>query len=94
MAAEVAPGMWVVPSWLEPPQPDAINLLLEPALAFGTGEHPTTRLCMQWLQRNIQGGELVMDYGTGSGILALGALKLGASAADGEHYPPLPTHIQ
>jgi len=83
IAVEVAKGVWVVPTWLEPVDPAAINILLEPGLAFGTGEHPTTRLCMQWMRSNIKAGETVMDYGTGSGILAIGALKLGAKSADG-----------
>lgn len=77
----LAPGLWVVPSWAAPPEPAALNVLVEPGLAFGTGEHPTTRLCAAWLQAVLQGGERVMDYGSGSGVLALAALKLGASWA-------------
>jgi ribosomal protein L11 methyltransferase len=71
-----------VPSWHEPPDPGAINLLLDPGLAFGTGSHPTTRLCLTWLERTIRGGESVLDYGCGSGILAIAALKLGAARAE------------
>ena len=79
----ISPRLWIVPSWHEPPDPGAINLLLDPGLAFGTGSHPTTRLCLTWLERTIRGGESVLDYGCGSGILAIAALKLGAARADG-----------
>lgn len=72
---------WVCPSWITPPVPTAINLLFDPGLAFGTGTHPTTALCLSWLeQANLQGLD-VIDYGCGSGILALAALKLGALSA-------------
>ena len=70
--------LWVVPTWYSPPDPGAINLVLDPGLAFGTGSHPSTRFCLQWPDRNIEGGETVLDYGCGSGILAIAALKLGA----------------
>src|SRR5690606_25193738 len=70
--------LWVCPSWREPPQPDAVNLLLDPGLAFGTGTHPTTALCLRYLDREVQGNELVVDYGCGSGILGIAALLLGA----------------
>lgn len=79
----ISPRLWIVPSWHEPPDPAAINLLLDPGLAFGTGSHPTTRLCLGWLEREIRGGESVLDYGCGSGVLAIAALKLGAARADG-----------
>jgi ribosomal protein L11 methyltransferase len=69
---------WICPSWQSPPQPDAVNILLDPGLAFGTGTHPTTALCLEWLDQHIQGGEKVIDFGCGSGILGIGALKLGA----------------
>lgn len=71
--------LWIVPSWHAAPDPAAINLLLDPGLAFGTGSHPTTRLCLEWLCRRIGGGETVLDYGCGSGILAITAAKLGAA---------------
>jgi ribosomal protein L11 methyltransferase len=75
-------ALWIVPDWVaSPPDPDAINLVLEPGLAFGTGEHPTTRLCLAWLAKAVQGGERVMDYGAGSGVLAVCALSLGAASA-------------
>lgn len=73
--------LWVVPSWTPPPQPDAINLLLDPGLAFGTGTHPTTALCMEWLDSLALEGKTVIDYGCGSGILAVAALLLGAKEA-------------
>lgn len=80
--------LWIVPSWHSAPEPDAINLVLDPGLAFGTGSHPTTRLCLQWLEQNIRGGETVFDYGCGSGILAIVALKLGAARAVGVDIDP------
>lgn len=75
--------LWIVPSWHEPPDPDAISIVLDPGMAFGTGSHPTTRLCLQWLCRHIHGGETVLDYGCGSGILAVAAARLGAGAVTG-----------
>jgi ribosomal protein L11 methyltransferase len=70
--------LWIVPSWHVAPDPTAINLELDPGLAFGTGSHPTTRLCLEWLERAIQPGITLLDYGCGSGILGIAALKLGA----------------
>ena len=70
--------LWICPSWLEPPEPDAINLLLDPGLAFGTGTHPTTALCLEAIDGLRPVGLHVVDYGCGSGILAAAALKLGA----------------
>lgn len=70
--------LWIVPSWHAAPNPTAINLKLDPGMAFGTGSHPTTRLCLDWLCENVQGGESLLDYGCGSGILAIAAAKLGA----------------
>ncbi|HEY5604624.1 MAG TPA: 50S ribosomal protein L11 methyltransferase [Gammaproteobacteria bacterium] len=72
---------WICPSWCQPPDPDAVNILLDPGLAFGTGTHPTTALCLEWLDQHIKGGETVIDFGCGSGILGIGALKLGAATA-------------
>lgn len=71
--------LWIVPSWHEAPDPSAINLELDPGMAFGTGSHPTTALCLQWLCEGVQGGETVLDYGCGSGILAIAAAKLGSA---------------
>ncbi|MEQ1813143.1 MAG: 50S ribosomal protein L11 methyltransferase [Candidatus Nitrotoga sp.] len=75
--------LWIVPTWHTPTDPRAINITLDPGLAFGTGSHPTTRLCLRWLDNNLQEGETVLDYGCGSGILAIAALKLGAGTAIG-----------
>jgi len=83
MPIRISQRLWIVPSWHEAPDPGAINLLLDPGLAFGTGSHPTTRLCLNWLERVVRGGETVLDYGCGSGILAIAAMKLGAARADG-----------
>jgi ribosomal protein L11 methyltransferase len=70
--------LWICPSWREPVDPKAVNLLLDPGLAFGTGTHPTTWLCMQWLDQQDLSGLTVIDYGCGSGILGIAALLLGA----------------
>ena len=75
---ECAPGLWIVPSWAEPPAAAATVIELDPGLAFGTGSHPTTALCLAWLAANPPRGRQVIDYGCGSGILAIAALKLGA----------------
>ncbi|MCX2523554.1 50S ribosomal protein L11 methyltransferase [Larsenimonas rhizosphaerae] len=84
--------LWVVPSWHEAPDPEGVNLLLDPGLAFGTGTHPTTALCMRWLDSLACAGALtgkdVLDVGCGSGILAIAALKLGAGFADGTDIDP------
>lgn len=80
--------LWVVPSWTPPPEPNAINLLLDPGLAFGTGTHPTTALCMEWLDGLDLQGKTVIDYGCGSGILAVAALLLGAKEAYGIDLDP------
>ena len=80
--------LWVCPSWREPPQAGAVNLMLDPGLAFGTGTHPTTALCLKYLDREVQGGELVVDYGCGSGILGIAALLLGAEHMVGVDIDP------
>lgn len=79
----ISARLWIVPTWHTPADPSAINIVLDPGLAFGTGSHPTTRLCLRWLDSNLLGGESVLDYGCGSGILAIAALKLGAARAVG-----------
>jgi ribosomal protein L11 methyltransferase len=79
----ISPRLWIVPTWHTPADSTAINIVLDPGLAFGTGSHPTTRLCLRWLDSNLRSGETVLDYGCGSGILAIAALKLGAASAIG-----------
>ncbi len=80
--------LWICPSWVAPPEPDAVNVLLDPGLAFGTGTHPTTAMCLTALDRLIEPGMSVVDYGCGTGILAIAALKLGASLAMGVDNDP------
>jgi ribosomal protein L11 methyltransferase len=80
--------LWVVPSWLEPPEPEAVIMKLDPGLAFGTGTHPTTSLCLQWLDSAPLQGAHVIDYGCGSGILAIAALLLGATSVTGVDNDP------
>ncbi|WP_350283238.1 50S ribosomal protein L11 methyltransferase [Nitrosomonas sp.] len=84
----ISSRLWIVPSWHEPPDPAAISLRLDPGLAFGTGSHPTTRLCLTWLDQFLQPGDSVLDYGCGSGILAIAALKLGADRVAGMDIDP------
>ncbi len=79
----ISPRLWIVPTWHTAADPAAINIILDPGLAFGTGSHPTTRLCLRWLDSYMPQGVSVLDYGCGSGILAIAALKLGAARAVG-----------
>ena len=71
--------LWICPSWCEVPDPDAVNIMLDPGLAFGTGTHPTTAMCLEWLSKLDVQGKRVVDYGSGSGILGLAAAALGAA---------------
>ena len=80
--------LWVCPSWRDIPDPTAVNVMLDPGLAFGTGTHPTTALCMQWLDQVIQPDQTVVDFGCGSGILGIAALKLGAKRVVGIDIDP------
>ena len=73
--------LWICPSWTTPPQPEAVNIILDPGLAFGTGTHPTTAMCLGSLDRYVTPGMQVIDFGCGTGILAIAALKLGAQHA-------------
>ncbi|MCL1035558.1 50S ribosomal protein L11 methyltransferase [Shewanella submarina] len=75
--------LWICPSWREIPDPQAVNVILDPGLAFGTGTHPTTALCLEWLDGLELAGKEVVDFGCGSGILAVAALKLGADKVTG-----------
>lgn len=84
----VSGRLWIVPSWHEAPDPAAINLILDPGMAFGTGSHPTTRLCLEWLEHNVSDGCTVLDYGCGSGILAIAAARLGAGHVAGVDIDP------
>ncbi len=86
---QVGPRFWIVPSWCEPVDPQAINLRLDPGLAFGSGTHPTTRLCLEWLCARDLTQASVLDYGCGSGILALAARALGARQVLGVDIDPL-----
>lgn len=84
----ISDRLWVVPTWCVPPPSPAVVIRLDPGLAFGTGTHPTTRLCLEWLDRFLQPGQSVLDYGCGSGILAIGARLLGASRVTGVDVDP------
>ncbi|MES2974038.1 MAG: 50S ribosomal protein L11 methyltransferase [Pseudomonadota bacterium] len=79
---EITPEFWIVPTWHEPPAQARQIIRLDPGLAFGTGTHPTTRMCLRWIARHAPAGQRVLDYGCGSGILAIGAAKFGASVID------------
>lgn len=80
--------LWICPSWRDVPNPDAVNVMLDPGLAFGTGTHPTTALCLQWLDGLDLTGKTVVDFGCGSGILGIAALKLGAARVIGIDIDP------
>ena len=84
----ITPRLWIVPSWHTPPDPEAINIALDPGVAFGTGAHPTTRLCLRWLTETVTPDADVLDYGCGSGILAIAAMKIGAQRACGIDIDP------
>ena len=84
----ISSRLWIVPSWHAAPDPAAINLILDPGMAFGTGSHPTTRLCLEWLERYVMPGESLLDYGCGSGILAIAGAKLGATPVVGVDIDP------
>lgn len=80
--------LWICPSWRDIPDPNAVNVMLDPGLAFGTGTHPTTALCLTWLDSLDLNNKIVIDYGCGSGILAIAALKLGAKRVIGVDIDP------
>jgi ribosomal protein L11 methyltransferase len=79
---EITPSFWIVPTWHEPPAQAREVIRLDPGLAFGTGTHPTTRMCLRWIAAHPPQGQRVLDYGCGSGILAIGAAKFGAASVD------------
>lgn len=80
--------LWIVPSWTKPPEPEAVNLMLDPGMAFGTGTHATTALCLQWLDAHSPQGLSVIDYGCGSGVLGIAALLLGCDSMCGIDIDP------
>jgi ribosomal protein L11 methyltransferase len=84
----ISDRLWIVPTWHNPPDPGAINIRLDPGVAFGTGTHPTTRLCLAWLAQAELANARVLDYGCGSGILAIAAAKLGAREVVGTDIDP------
>jgi ribosomal protein L11 methyltransferase len=84
----IAPDFWIVPSWCASPDPRALCIELDPGLAFGTGSHATTRLCLLWLRGHLRREDRVLDYGCGSGILAIAAAKLGAAEVTGIDVDP------
>jgi ribosomal protein L11 methyltransferase len=85
----VGRALWIVPTWHQAPRQGDVNITLDPGPAFGTGSHPTTRMCLEWLEENVHTGDSVLDYGCGSGILGIAALKLGAARATGVDVDPL-----
>ena len=80
--------LWICPSWQKPVEPNAVNVILDPGLAFGTGSHPTTALCLEWLEKNKVKDCTVIDYGRGSGILGIAAYKLGAAKVYAVDHDP------
>lgn len=85
---QFGPNFWVCPSWCDVPDSNAVNLMLDPGLAFGTGTHPTTALCLEWLANESLAGRSVIDYGCGSGILGIAATLLGATNVSGVDIDP------
>ena len=85
---EITPTFWIVPTWHEPPEQAQQVIRLDPGLAFGTGTHPTTRMCLRWIAGHAPVGPKVLDYGCGSGILAIGAAKFGAADVVGVDIDP------
>jgi ribosomal protein L11 methyltransferase len=85
---EITPDFWIVPTWHEPPPQALRSIRLDPGLAFGTGTHPTTRMCLRWIAAHPPVGQRVLDYGCGSGILAIGAARFGAAEVDAVDIDP------
>ena len=85
---KISERLWILPSNESPVERNVTNVFLNPGSAFGTGSHPTTRLCLEWLSKNIKGGESLLDYGCGSGILAIAGKKLGCSSSIGVDIDP------
>ena len=89
---QIAEKYWIVPQWMEAPEPDAVNIKLDPGLAFGTGNHASTFLCLQWLGKTDVKDKIVIDYGCGSGILGVAALLLGAKKVYATDIDPQAVH--
>ncbi|MEG2359936.1 50S ribosomal protein L11 methyltransferase [Acinetobacter sp.] len=89
---QIAEKYWIVPEWMEAPEPDAVNIKLDPGLAFGTGNHASTFLCLQWLGKTDVKDKVVIDYGCGSGILGVAALLLGAKKVYATDIDPQAVH--
>lgn len=87
-ATQFGEKLWVCPGWCEPPDPDAVNVMLDPGCGFGSGSHPTTAMCLEWLGAHAISGELVVDYGCGSGILGIASALLGAKFTLGVDIDP------
>ena len=87
-AMQFGSKLWICPSWQTPPEPDAVNIMLDPGMAFGSGTHDTTSLCLQWLEQADLNNAIVIDYGCGSGVLAIAAILLGAKQALGVDNDP------
>ena len=86
--ARVSDRLWIVPTWHDVPSTDAVNVRLDPGVAFGTGSHPTTHLCLQWLDEHVGAENEILDYGCGTGILAIAAKLLGAKRVLGTDIDP------
>lgn len=86
---KISDKLWIVPTWHTVADPDAMNIILDPGLAFGTGSHPTTHLCLAWITEHVKADHTVLDYGCGSGILAIAAKKMGAQQVAGVDIDPL-----
>ena len=91
---QVSDRLWIVPTWHDLPNEDAINVRLDPGVAFGTGSHPTTHLCLQWLDANVKATDRVLDYGCGTGILAIAAKLVGAAEVAGTDIDALMNHVE
>ena len=85
---QVSDRLWIVPTWHDLPNENAINVRLDPGVAFGTGSHPTTHLCLQWLDANVKATDNVLDFGCGTGILAIAAKLVGAASVTGTDIDP------
>jgi ribosomal protein L11 methyltransferase len=90
---QVSSRLWILPSWHQPIDQEAINLIVDPGMAFGTGTHPTTRLCLEWLDQHLTINQTLLDYGCGSGILGIAGAKLGAQHVTGIDIDPIALEV-